>query len=104
MPRTISAFVALLFVHVKHHNDVQDLVCICVDVGPHASQSAGEWQDVLRRILATRMIHNRAHMEVAIIAYGSDNTKNCLWSEEQPEDYAGVDVVSVCFLRYEHDT
>lgn len=69
-----------------------------MDVGPQAAQSAPEWQDVLQRILATRMIHNRAHLEVAIIAYGSDNTKNCLWSQQHPEDYAGVDVVSVCFL------
>lgn len=77
---------------------MQDLVCVCVDVGSLASQSAPQWQDVLQRILATRMIHNRAHLEVAIIAYGSDNTDNDLWSEEQPGDYAGVDVVSVCTL------
>lgn len=69
-----------------------------MDVGSQAAQSASEWQEVLQRILATRMIHNRAHLEVAIIAYGSNNTKNCLWSEERPGEYAGVDVVSVRFL------
>jgi hypothetical protein len=73
-------------------------VCICVDVGPQAAQSATDWQAVLQRLLATRMIHNRPHLEVAIIAYGSNNTSNTLWSEERPDDYAGVDVVSVWLL------
>lgn len=81
---------------------MQDLVCICVDVGSQAAQNAPEWQDVLQRVLATRMIHHRAHLEVAIIVYGSNNTKNFLWSQEQPEDYAGVDVVSVCSFASMH--
>jgi hypothetical protein len=68
---------------------------VCVDVGSQAGQRVAEWQDVLQRILSTRMIHNKPHLEVAIIAYGSNNTRNVLWNEQQPDDYAGVDVVSV---------
>jgi hypothetical protein len=70
---------------------------VCVDVGREAGADASTWLDVLQRLVATRMINDRPHLEMAIILYGSDRTQNVLWSSEQ-EEYAGVDVVSVCAL------
>lgn len=71
---------------------MQDLVCICVDVGGPAGSSAPDWADVLQRVIASRCINDKAHLEVAIIVYGSDATQNYLDSDST---YAGIDVICV---------
>lgn len=71
---------------------MQDLVCICVDVGGPAGGSASEWAEVLQRVIASRCINDKAHLEVAIIVFGSDATQNYLDSDST---YSGIDVICV---------
>eukprot|EP00892_Ulva_mutabilis_P007899 jgi/Ulvmu1/5481/UM023_0017.1 len=68
----------------------KDLICICVDVGGVAGESASDWADVLQRVIATRCINDKAHLEVSIIVYGSNATQNYLDSDST---YSGIDVV-----------
>lgn len=78
--------------HLTSCRSLQDLVCICVDVGGAAGDSAPAWLDVLQRVVAGRCINDKAHLEVSIIVYGSNATQNYLDSDST---YEGIDVVCV---------
>lgn len=74
---------------------VQDLVTLVIDVGPTAHAAAPAWPEVVQRIMANRMIVDKPHMELAIIAYGSDTTHNALWDPSSPDEYKGIHVITV---------
>jgi hypothetical protein len=47
--------------------------------------------------MANRMVLDKPHMELAIIVYGSDTTNCSLWNSNAPEEYQGIDVITVHF-------
>jgi hypothetical protein len=74
---------------------VQDLLCIIIDVGPTARACCEQWPEVVRRVMADRMLQGKPHWELALIAYGSDITNTALYNPAEPAAYAGVNVITV---------
>jgi hypothetical protein len=50
--------------------------------------------------MVNRMVLDKPHMELAIIAYGSDTTNCSLWNSNNPEEYQGVSVITVRFCAH----
>lgn len=79
---------------------VQDLLCVVLDVGATAHTLADQWPEVLQRAMANRMMQEKPHLELAIIAYGSDVTHNDLYDPADDVAYKGVRIVQVCMCVF----